>query len=233
MGFQKRITIAREFIKALSDAYWNTEEIKKRGILHIPYGYEQTISFEAVEILKTIYTKTSMHIRFTPDFILLQKGNEKVFLYEYKVMRTPRFSLKDLQWDVGQIEANAWENYINLINAGINVAIIIYCPYHSRPLLCNVVNPKWITGERTKVKKSMGSGTDYVNIDLLKITPFEFFMEKYFNVSITTTYQLLFFAGFFKQLKNNKNLTTKHSEKSPYYKNNAYQTGFNWLRFYK
>lgn len=232
MSFYERNKIANEFIKELQIEFWDKEEIKiKYKLFHIPYGYEKHIPPEAQEILKGIYTPTSKYIRFTPDFILLQKNNQKVFLLEYKVIKTPRYSLGDSQWDSGQIEADAWENYIKLVNEGIDVAIVIYCPYHSRPLLCDAVKPHWLIRERTRVKRSTGSGTPYVNINLREISPFENFMQTYFNVPLTLSQKLLS-ADFFEKLRTNPLLTIAHSSRSPY-NNSQYMTGFNWDERYK
>lgn len=232
MTFYERTDTANALINELAAAYWEKEEIRTgHSILHIPYGYETHISPQAQNILKRIYTKTSKHIRFTPDFILLQEGNHKIFLYEYKVTKTPRYSLGTKQWDYGQIEADAWGNYINLISAGIDIAIVIYCPYHPRPLLCDVVNQNWISTERTKVKSSAGSGTPYVNVDLREIKTFENFMHVYFNVPLSLSNELLS-ADLFERLRTNPHLAVTHNSKSPF-NNSQYMTGFNWEERYK
>jgi hypothetical protein len=232
MSFYERTTTANILISEMNAAYWEKEEIKaKHSIMHIPYGYETHISFQSQNVLKKIYTKTSKHIRFTPDFILLQEGNQKIFLYEYKVTKTPRYSLGTKQWDSGQIEADAWENYINLINAGIDVAVVIYCPYHARPLLCDVVSQNWISTERARVISSAGSGTPYVNINLREINTLENFMHSYFNVPLSLSCKLLS-VDFFKRVMSNPHLTTTHSNKS-HFNNSQYMTGFNWDKRYK
>lgn len=232
MSFRERTAIANKLINELTAAYWETEKIKMgHSILHVPYGYETHIPSQALNILKKIYTKTSKHIRFTPDFILLQEGSQKIFLYEYKVTKTPRYSLGDEQWNFGQIEADAWENYMNLINAGIDVAVVVYCPYHSRPLLCDVVSSNWISTERTKVRSSTGSGTPYVNVNFKNISVFEDFMHTYFNVPLVVSLKLLS-ADFFERLRTDHLLTVTHSDSSPY-NNSQYMTGFNWDKRYK
>jgi hypothetical protein len=232
MPFYERTLVAKTLIEELTKAYWVTEEIsKKYSIFHIPYGYETHIPKIAQDVLKNVHTKTSRFIRFTPDFIVFQKNNDKVFLLEYKVTRTPRYSLKDKQWNSGQIEAVAWNNYIALLSIGVDLAIVIYCPYHSRPLLCDVVNPAWITKNQTIPKKSSGSGTPYVNIDLTKLQTFETFMETYFKVPVSVSKHLLS-VNFFEQLRNNPLLATKHDKRSPY-NNSNYTTGFNWEKRYK
>lgn len=179
MPFSERAAKSNKVIEILQKYYWDSPEIKKLGIFHEPYGYETHISQDTQNILKQIYTKTAKHIRFTPDYIIgrINFNLEPVVLLEYKVTTTPRFSLNDKQWNEGQIEADAWDNYINLINAGIGVAILLYCPYHPRPLLCDFPNNKYITKARNNVRQTMnGSGTPYCNIDLSAMGNFDDFM---------------------------------------------------------
>jgi hypothetical protein len=232
MSFRDRTVIANTIISELKNAFWEKDEVKiYHSILHIPYGYETHIPGEAQEALKGIYTKTSKHIRFTPDYIILQKGKDKIFLLEYKVTRTPRYQLGNKQWDYGQMEADAWENYINLTEAGIEVAVLIYCPYHSRPLLFGQIDPSWAIRDRTQVINSIGSGTPYVNIDLKLIPTFDEFMLNHFRVPISVTERLLD-SIFFQRLATNPILTIQHHPKSPY-NTVQYKTGFNWLERYK
>lgn len=86
-------------------------------------------------------------------------------MLENKVTKTPRYSYKDKQWNYGQIVADALENYLNLVSIGICVVVVIYCSYHSTPLLCGFPDKNWIYGQRQKFFLSTGSGTDYYNID--------------------------------------------------------------------
>lgn len=109
---------------------------------------------------------------------------------------------------------------------GINVAVVVYCPYHSRPLLCGIPNDEWVIGDRQSTPFSNGSGTDFYNIDLSKIPSFHKFMEEFFNVPIQESKRLLN-QNFYNMLKNDNILKTEHDHRSNY-NNEKYITGFNW-----
>jgi hypothetical protein len=231
LSFADRTTGADKFIKKLERYYWERDAIKGLSIIHFRYGYENYVSEEVRESLRYIYTITSKHIRYAPDFIILRKDISKVFLLEYKVVRTPRYSLMEKQWDVGQVEADAFENYINLSKAEIDVTILIYCPYHSRPVLCYKVDDKnnIVIREKTKVISTLGSGTPYINIDLTRIPTFDEFMSEYFAVDKEITNRLLN-TDFYKELLTDEDLQVTHHPSSPYKEK---ITGFNWEDRYK
>lgn len=230
--FNQRTQTSDELIKLLSNYYWNTDSIKRTNqIVHFEYGYETHINQEVQTKLRVRQSKTAKHIRFVPDFLVFKANNNNSdFLLEYKVTKTPRYSYRDKQWNYGQIEADALENYLNLSSIGICVAVLIYCPYHSRPLLCGFPDSNWIYGQRQRTSSSSGSGTDYYNIDLTKILEFSSFMESFMGVSSSTTDNLLN-KNFFKEIKNNDSLLTTH-DKNSFYNNNQYHTGFNWISKY-
>lgn len=228
MSFNQRTNLSDKLINILNNYYWNTDDIKnKYKMLHVPYGYENFFNLEIQEKMKHRYTDTTKFIRYSPDYFILQENSNNDCFLEYKVTKTPRFSFKEKQWDYGQIEADALENYFKLISIGIDVAIVIYCPYHKRPLLCGIPNNDWIIGDRQRTASSNGSGTDYYNIDLSKISSFPKFFNDFFNVPIAITQQLLN-QDFFDTLKNDNQLKTEHASRS-YYNNKNYKTGFNWL----
>lgn len=114
MSFFNRTSVANIIIDILERQYWSRLQ-KPFQTAHESYGYETHISDGAQNILKRDYSKTARHIRFTPDYVLARKlptNDYKTVLLEYKVTRTPRFTLRDKQWFEGQIEADAWENYM-------------------------------------------------------------------------------------------------------------------------
>lgn len=161
--FNQRTQTSNELINLLSNHYWNTDIIKETNqIVHFEYGYETHIDQKVQEELRLRQSKTAKHIRFAPDFLLFKSDKKNSdFLLEYKVTKTPRYSYRDKQWNYGQVEADALDNYLNLISAGICVAIAIYCPYHSRPLLCGFPKENWIYGKRQRTYSSSGSGTEH------------------------------------------------------------------------
>lgn len=230
MPFAHRTEVSTRIIHELNDNYWLTDIIKNKYLIHhIPYGYETHIDENTRKVLISKSSKTAKHIRFTPDFLLFQNNNSMDFLLEYKVTKTPRYSFGKAQWNYGQIEADAWDNYMNLMNANINVAIIIYCPYHNRPLLCDIPSQNWIFQGRQSTSMSRGSGTDFVNIDLTQLSTFDDFMEKIFNIPTNITKSLLN-ASFFNRLKDTNILQIDHHPSS-YLKN--IKAGFNWDTRYK
>ena len=227
-NFNQRTKTSAELINLLSYHYWDTKLIKcQYQITHFEYGYETHINQDVQNKLRLRQSETAKHIRFAPDFLLFREDNkDSDFLLEYKVTKTPRFTFGDQQWNYGQIEADALENYLNLMSMGVNIAIIIYCPYHSRPLLCGIPDKDWIYGIRNRTRYSSGSGTDFYNIDLNRIIDFSTFMEKFLDIPIHITDSLLN-KSFFNKVKNNKLLLTTHSNRSNY-NNSKYKTGFNW-----
>ena len=161
----------------------------------------------------------------SPDFILPQHTSKIInsILLEYKVTATPRFTLKDNQWYYGQVEADALDNYINITKIGVKVAILIYCPYHPRPLICEYAN-KVNRSRRHSIRNGFGSNTDYYNIDLNCFRNFHEFMEDEFNVPISVTKSQLS-NDFYCILKTNPKLSIKHHPKSQY----KIETGSNWI----
>jgi len=230
MSFTDRTGKADRLLQLVTAHYWNAATIKQQyRIFHEPYGYETHISAQAQDVLKRIYTKTAKHIRFTPDYVVGQAGSrapEPVVLMEYKVTTTPRYTLRDLQWDSGQIEADAWDNYMNLTSSGLRVAILVYCPYHARPLLCDFPNNDWLTQARSVVQQSQtGSRTDYCNISLPKIRTFMDFMDAEFSVPVDTSIPLV--KSVLDLAKTDPLLAITHANASAYKDKVA---GFNWIK---
>lgn len=233
MSFKQRTQTADTFIEILFNNYW--VQLKDCfNLIHETYGYETHISSDMQEYLKKDYSTTGKFIRFTPDFILSRKFPNlqiKTILLEYKVTKTPRYSLGKNQWYIGQIEANAWDNYMNLINVEVQIAILIYCPYHPRPILCDYPNLQWLVSGRQRTSNSRGSGTDFVNIDLCKLRTLDEFMKDEFDIPICITESLLD-KSFFQLLIANPLLRTDHHFKSKYKNDANYETGFNWTNRY-
>lgn len=220
MSFEIRTKQANKVIELVDKYLWN--KLKDKIVL-FPYGYETHISGEVQELLKKFYTKTSLHIRFTPDFLLINLNNtiEPVFLLEYKTITTPRYTLKEQQWYFGQVEADAWDNYLNLIQAGINVIIFIYCSYYCYPYLLDY--PFKCDTRKKIISTRKGSGTDYYNIDLRNMRDVVTFLKEEFQISSDLIMPHI--NQLINATLNEPILQTKHDTKSQY-KN--YKTGFNW-----
>ena len=228
MSFIQRQEKAQALISLFIQHYWDTEEITQRyGLVHEPYGYETHIGQPAQDVLKQVRSSTSRHIRFTPDVIIASKIgslSDRVILVDYKVMTTPRYTLGDDQWNQGQVEADAWDNYMSLWSVDVKVALLIYCAYHSRPILCDWPREDVITRPRTKVQVTgKGSSTDYCDIELTGFQTVDKFMEATFGVPQTVSQGLL--RKLLAEAKNNPVLHISHDRRSLY---KDRQTGFNW-----
>lgn len=227
MTFQQRTNFSSRLIDYLNKYYWNRNIIKNNyKMLQIPYGYENYFTEEHQEKMKHRYTNTTKFIRYSPDFFIMQENSDRDCFLEYKVTKTPRYTFKNSQWNYGQIEADALENYLKLAELQVNVAVVIYCPYHSRPLLCGIPSLEWIVGNRQRTPNSIGSRTDFYNINLLKIPSFSKFMETFFNIPVQESKNLLN-QEFFNLLKNDDTLQTEHAPRSVY-NTEKHKTGFNW-----
>jgi hypothetical protein len=220
--FLKRTKTADELINTLVSHFWS----KLNNIVHLENGYETFVKQDIQESLRLRQSKTAKHIRFAPDFLIYNKTSKSDFLTEYKVTLTPRYSLNERQWQYGQVEADAFDNYLNLTAAGINVVIVIYCPYHPIPLLLGEPKKEWILGKRQTPSFSKGSGTDYYNIDLLKLRDFRIKISELLGLDSIDVMKLLS-SDFYQALRNNPFLQIDHHKNSEYNKP-KYKAGFNW-----
>lgn len=193
-------------------------------------GYEARFSEEEQEKLKRRSDEEALGIRFNPDAEIIpddSRGEPRTFL-EYKSMTTPRYTLRDRQWDEGQVEADAWENYVRLTEEGSRVALLVCCPYHPRVLLCEYVSKELLTRQRSEVRSTtVGSRTDYVNIDLTKMRSMtDFFVEEY-KVPRKGTASLV--VNMMKKVLDDPSLQTSHHKNSQYHGTDEAKTGFNWV----
>lgn len=221
--FVERSGITNLFIHRMNEYYWNTDYIKSCKIINENYGYETHVSKEIMSRLRFRRSETAKFIRYIPDSILCDDNNE--FLLEYKVTNTPRYTFKNDQWNRGQIEADAFENYLNLLKIDVQAAVVIYCPYHSHPLLCGIPKEDWIVGNRQHSNQSSGSGTPFYNVDLSKVSGFDAFMEQYFGIPAVESKVLV--HRLLERMKADEILQTHHNRNS-IYNTEQYNTGFNW-----
>ena len=176
----------------------------------------------------------AFNIRFQPDALVQHRdaGEDTYILIEYKATTTPRYSFRNLQWDRGQIEADPWEYYLRQIQAGERLAILNYCSFHSRPLLCDYPTADWQVGGRQTVSRTAtGSGTDFYNTDLRMMRPFEQFMEDEFGVPQDASLQLI--RDGLAAVLNTPLLQTTHDPNSRHFGSTEHETGFNWDRLYQ
>ena len=152
-SFKNRSQVSNKFIKIMTNYFW-TPISKIYPIVHFPLGYENLFQPNIQNLLKEIYDRTAKFIRFLPDYMVINTQTKESWFLEYKVTRTPRYSERDKQWNIWQIESNAWENYVDLRKIGIRVIVAVFCPYYSRPLLAFFPKDSFIIKSKTKVKKS-------------------------------------------------------------------------------
>ena len=163
MPFEERSQVATTLVDIVSKHFWNSDALQ--SVYHVETGYEtQEIPEDVKELLQDIYNKTTRHLRFVPDFFVVDRDNpENVYYLEYKCTQTIYKDLKNR----GQMELDAYDNYKALQERGVRVAVLNYVAYHDRLLLCDFIE------NITEVRRSpgltlteTGSGTGYVNTDL-------------------------------------------------------------------
>jgi hypothetical protein len=150
--------------------------------LHVPFGQETHLPGEAMALLRDLRNNATAHfIRFAPDFFVIDKNDPaKVYLLEYKCTQTPLYSIgrirdigtelnkRLLDWpDIGQWELEPYNNYMRLTSLGVKVAVLNYCAYHGRHILCDFVEVIGdVYREKVRLGTVVGSGTSYINFDL-------------------------------------------------------------------
>ncbi|MEO0236259.1 MAG: hypothetical protein ABIM02_06000, partial [candidate division WOR-3 bacterium] len=117
--FEKRTEQVQRLIQIVEEKLWNLlkEWLNSQGgnLYHFPYGYEVHMSEEVKKFLVNFRDNTSIFIRFVPDYVLGIDYNKKtVYLLEYKSITTPGWKRETITWNIGQAEADAWENYMKL-----------------------------------------------------------------------------------------------------------------------
>lgn len=194
MSFNDRTSTADKIIQIFNNEFWSKPPISNRVIL-ASYGYETHIPEEVRNQLRYTRTETAKYIRFTPDFLLVDKKiPEQTCLLEYKVTQTPLFKKSRIQeiesvarlfnpevsldWqNIGQMEADAYANYIRLkTQLNVNVLILTFSSYHKRNLLCDFIeNFRILRQDQVRGSTNTGSGTPFVNFDYRDVrTLFDF-----------------------------------------------------------
>ncbi|MYC48367.1 MAG: hypothetical protein F4X45_08585 [Chloroflexi bacterium] len=214
----------------LNDNYWACSSIQnEQGFNHTAYGYETHLPTEVRDRLLQTDDPTALAIRFAPDYLVTQVAGSasEILKLEYKTTTTPRYSTGDRQWNIGQIEADPWEYYLRLRNAGERLALFIYCSFHSRPLLCDYPITEWQESTRQKVRATQtGSSTDYYNLDLTQLRTFSQFMAEEFGVHTGISDPLI--RNVLASVQIHPLLQTRHDTRSPCHEDLDYATGFNW-----
>ena len=176
MEFEDRSRASTTLIDVVKRHFWD----KSRLLWHVETGYETHIDREVREALRYVRNKTARHLRFTPDFLIVERENpENVYYLEYKCTQAPLYSPKRIgeistsagkeldRLDIGQCELDAYENYVALNQIGVRVAVLNYVAYHQRLLLCDFIeNIKELRRDQVTTATKTGSRTPFVNFDV-------------------------------------------------------------------
>ena len=162
MQFEERSQASITLVNILNKHFWNSNALQ--SLYHVETGYETLEMPEDVrENLQHIRNKTAKHIRFTPDFLIVDKDNsDNIYYLEYKcTQKTAGYP------DRGIIELDAYDNYSDLHKIGVKVAVLNYVAYHNRLLLCDFIeNIREVRRSPDLTQTTEGSRTPYVNTDL-------------------------------------------------------------------
>ena len=231
----ERAAQGESLVRILLDCYWKTPGIATVfGFQHEPNGYEHVVPEEDRLALRHRYDEEALNIRFRPDALVFQGDGDvrSYILVEYKATTTPRYTFRGLQWDRGQIEADPWENYLKRVDHGQSLAILNYCSFHPRPLLCDYPTTEWqVGGRRTVGRTSTGSRTDFYNTDLRLLRTFDEFMFEEFEVPQDVSLPLI--RDALGLILDTPLLQTRHDKGSPFFRSALHRTGFNWEKRYR
>lgn len=190
MSFGDRVQQTQTVVDTFQSQLWGQPFILQR-LAHVLFGAEHIIPKEIHETIRYTRTATTRHIRFAPDsFVVDRQSPEKTYLLEYKCTQTPLYSRariqtirassprKDIDWqDIGQWEAEAYDNYTALAGLNIRVAIVNYCAYHDRPLVCDFIDRITpLHRDQVTTNTTTGSRTPFVNFDLTLMRSLEEFL---------------------------------------------------------
>ncbi len=226
----ERVAQAECLVQIILDKLWTAEQIAEGfGFRHEPNGYEHIVPEDERRTLRQRYDEEALSVRFRPDALVFQGGEDEgnYVLVEYKATTTPRYTFGSLQWDRGQIEADPWESYLGRVNDGQRLAILNYCSFHPRPLLCDYPAASWQVGGRRRVgRTTTGSRTDFYNTNLRLMRTFDQFMLDEFRVPRDVSLPLI--QNVLAEILVTPLLQTRHDSKSPFFRSRGHQTGFNW-----
>ena len=186
MAFERLSAKGEQLVEIVGRHIWANCDFAK----HVPWGYETHIEKEIRNRLASFSADdnpTARHIRFSPDFFVVQQRPKIIYLLEYKNSQTPIYSQgridelsqkagKALRWqDIGQWQTAAHDNYAALQSIDIKVAILYYVAYHERLLLCDFVDSvEELFRDRVRSNTQTGSRTPYMNFD---VTPMKTLQE--------------------------------------------------------
>ena len=162
MQFEERSQASITLVDIVKTHFWDSNALQ--SLYHVETGYEtQGMPEDVREHLRHIRNKTTRHIRFTPDFLVVDKENpDSIYYLEYKcTLTTAGYPNR------GQMELDAYDNYEALHDIGVKVAVLNYVAYHDRLLLCDFIeNIRVVRRSEELTQTDTGSRTPFVNTDL-------------------------------------------------------------------
>ena len=223
MDFKDRTEGSDILIQVLKQYFWDESE----SLYHVETGYETHIPEYIRNALRYVYNRTARHLRFAPDFLVVQRQNpNNVYYLEYKCTQTPLYKPeriaevvegydKPLDWqDIGQCEREAFDNYMALSQIGVKVAVLNYISYHERPLLCDFIeNIAELHRDEVTTDTQRGSRTPFVNFDATSMRTLQEFLAETHGIGSDKI--ATYFENALSELL--QQLPTKHHPKSPLY----------------
>ena len=222
MEFRDRLNQADALVKIVDNHIW--EPLSER-ISIVPFGYETHIPDAIRKQMRFLRTVTSRFIRFTPDYFVLDKEYlKKIYLLEYKTTQTPIYSksrismigraggVPCIDWkDIGQMEADAYDNYMAMQSLGVKVAVLNYCAYHSLVLLCDYIeNIQLLHRDKVTTVTQTGSRTPFVNFNCKSMRILHKFIQDEHGIDVGTQTHMAACEELQRQLP------VKHHRNSPY-----------------
>ena len=228
MEFKDRTEGSDILIEVVCRHIWDRSQL----LYHVETGYETHIEENVRSYLRYVRNETARHIRFAPDFLVIERQKpENVYFLEYKCTQTPLYSPRriadiakkagreSLDWldnypDIGQCEAEAYDNYMALSKIGVRVAILNYVSYHERLLLCDFVDTvKELYRDRVTTQTQRGSKTPYINFDVTRMRTLQEFLSEEHPIESHRIQAV--FQDICSELQ--QRLPTRHNENSPLY----------------
>lgn len=199
MAFEHLIDKGEQLVEIVKKHVWD----KLDFIEHVPWGYETHVKRDIMSMLRFFSSDepTARHIRFSPDFFIIQQNPKILYLLEYKCTQSPLYSQfridkiarnsgkKSLQTEnIGLWQRSAHENYAALRKIGVKVAVLNYIAYHQRLLLCDFIeNIEVLYSDKVRGEKLVDrSGTDYVNFNAESMRSLPTFLSETHGISLKT-----------------------------------------------
>ena len=196
-------------------------------IQHVPWGYETHVKRDIMRLLRYFPSDdpTARHIRFSPDFFIIQQNPKILYLLEYKCTQSPLFSENRIEYiarkagkssliteNIGLWQSSAHDNYAALDQIGIKVAVLNYIAYHERLLLCDFIdNIEELHRDEVRGQRLIGSGTAFINFNAESMRSLPRFLNDIHGIPLDTV--VPYFRNACMELR--EKLPIEHHPNSP------------------